>query len=326
MSSPTRVLSSPLLTEATRRRKRSSPAIILSSKKYKHLTSSVGVMEESDYESSVETVDTVDTLSLSQPCQPSESSPTKQSTKKKPPGRPSIYNQLLSALNDKNSPLLNALVNAVGEKVKAVVKSEMAVLNEKVSSLNEQITKKDETIDKLSTQVNDLSNRVQELEQYSRRNAVVLSGVKESPGENTDAIMLDVANRVLNIDLQPHEISRSHRIPGGPPRPDAHVNPRPIVIKFATYNIRKRVYDARRQLMSTHSSSEKLYINEHLTRERSRLFYSARQKVKDKTLLNAWTSDGRILVRDNNNKVHKIACEDDLHQFTHSSGATVQSN
>ena len=32
-----------------------------------------------------------------------------------------------------------------------------------------------------------ISNRVQELEQYSRRNAVVLSGVKESPGENTDA-------------------------------------------------------------------------------------------------------------------------------------------
>ena len=106
--------------------------------------------------------------------------------------------------------MLNALVNAVSEKVKAVVKSEITVLNENVTSLNEQITKKDETINKLPTQVNDLSNRVQELEQCSRRNAVVLSSVKESPGENTYAIMLDVANRVLGLfrpDRQMHRLT-----------------------------------------------------------------------------------------------------------------------
>ena len=53
----------------------------------------------------------------------------------------------------------------------------------------------------------------------------------------------DRANNKLNIKLEPHEISRSHR-PG--PLRNGSVRHRNIVVKLAIYNIRKRIYDVRR--------------------------------------------------------------------------------
>ena len=55
-----------------------------------------------------------------------------------------------------------------------------------------------------------------------------------------------------------------------------------------------------------------VYINEDLTRHRADLFRSARQLVKNKSLLSAWSFDGRIFVKLPDNTKRQIHSKEDL--------------
>ena len=54
------------------------------------------------------------------------------------------------------------------------------------------------------------------------------------------------------------------------------------------------------------------YTNEDLTRHRADLFRSARQLVKNKSLLSAWSFDGRIFVKLPDNTKRQIHSKEDL--------------
>ena len=144
-----------------------------------------------------------------------------------------------------------------------------------------------------------LESDIEELQQYGRRNAIVVSGLPENQNENTGELILNLAKDKLNVNLEQYEISRSHRL--GPPRNPSE-NPRNIVVKFVSYNVRRRIYEARKSLNRSVRGS--IYICEHLTRFRSNLYYEARQLLKRGKVKYAWTSDGRVLVRDHAGKAY----------------------
>ncbi|XP_060607402.1 uncharacterized protein LOC132759606 [Ruditapes philippinarum] len=65
----------------------------------------------------------------------------------------------------------------------------------------------------------------------------------------------------------------------------------------------------------SHIASSKLRglsVNEDLTRMRAALFNKIRQLAKEQYILSAWTYDGIVMVKDRNNKIHRILCEKDL--------------
>ena len=68
-------------------------------------------------------------------------------------------------------------------------------------------------IDSLENTVEDLQYKLDEYEQYSRREALRFSGIKENGDEKTDNIITTICNNVLKVDppLQPSDIARSHR-------------------------------------------------------------------------------------------------------------------
>ncbi|VDI31329.1 Hypothetical predicted protein, partial [Mytilus galloprovincialis] len=55
-----------------------------------------------------------------------------------------------------------------------------------------------------------------DLEQYTRRQSIRIAGIPEIFFESTDDEVLKFSNDVLNSQLEPGEIDRSHRV--GPPR------------------------------------------------------------------------------------------------------------
>ena len=66
------------------------------------------------------------------------------------------------------------------------------------------------------------------------------------------------------------------------------------------------------------SDSESLsgvFINEDLTRIRSKLFFDARSLVRAKKLLASYSSDGKIFVQDEANKRHVIGTHEELRKF-----------
>jgi hypothetical protein len=50
----------------------------------------------------------------------------------------------------------------------------------------------------------------------------------------------------------------------------------------------------------------KTFVNEDLTKIRSELLYEARQLVKIKVILGAWTTDGIIIVKSSKETIHRI--------------------
>jgi hypothetical protein len=150
---------------------------------------------------------------------------------------------------------------------------------------------KDRLIKELENKVSILERKLEDSDQYSRRNCLKITNIAEQANEDTDAIILDMA-KAMDVDIKPQDISRSHRLPT---RNKKKKN-RDIVIRFVTYNKRKKYYDAKNKLKDI-NRYKNVYINEHLTQQRTELFWMCRNYVRDKKLIGTWTRDGRIAIK-----------------------------
>ena len=87
---------------------------------------------------------------------------------------------------------------------------------------NESLSSVKKDIGELKSQVSDTSRQVDELNQYSRRNCILIHGINQSPNENVDSIVLQVIHEKLNLkDIGLSHLDRCHRI--GSPRRAADI-------------------------------------------------------------------------------------------------------
>ena len=116
---------------------------------------------------------------------------------------------------------------------------------------------------------------------------MLIHGIKEEKDENTDNVVIKFIQDDLQEEINIEDLDRTHRI--------GKVNngkSRPIIVKFARYNVRKKVFHNKRKLEGKNMS-----ITESLTKCTSRL-----NEARDLyNLNNIWTYDGRIMVKDENN-------------------------
>ena len=176
-----------------------------------------------------------------------------------------------------------------------------------VRDLTEIVKRKDKRINDLEVKVRELEAKNDELEQYSRRNSLRISGIPEDPFEDVSEKTLELIKTDLGKkDFTISAIDRVHRV--GTKTNGAQ--PRSILVKFATYRERAAVYKRRSSLKDRVGAS--IYINEDLTKSRATLLYKARKAKKDKTILDCWTADGNILVKDWRGRVANIRHEEDL--------------
>ena len=111
-----------------------------------------------------------------------------------------------------------------------------------------------ETVDLLSQKLSESEMRCDELEwrnddleQYTRRQSIRIAGIPEKLSENTDDEVVKFATKVLNIQFEPDEIDRSHRV--GPPRdPAENPKPREIIVRFVSYKSRQKLLRAKKTM------------------------------------------------------------------------------
>ena len=143
-------------------------------------------------------------------------------------------------------------------------------------------------------------------DQYSRRNTLRISGFKENTGENTDTIIMNMTS-TIGCDLLINKIDRNHRFG----KPDAtKIKHREILIKFTSYRARKKLYTMKKYLKENGYGG--VFLNEDLTRTRSKVLFEARKVVKSDRVKGAWSADGNILIKDFADKVHRLSSVDDL--------------
>lgn len=86
------------------------------------------------------------------------------------------------------------------------------------------------TVSAFQTQVRDTSKAVDDLEQYGRREMLEISGIPETPSENTNALVEKVCSQ-LEVRVCPNDISASHRLPR------TKKGSGPIIVKFVQQDL-----------------------------------------------------------------------------------------
>ena len=142
--------------------------------------------------------------------------------------------------------------------------------------------------------------RLEDIENYSRRNCVIISGVPENTGESTDRLVVDVG-KTAGLNLTNDCLDRSHRLGRAQPG-----KTRPIIAKFLSYNTRQKLFDSRKELSAenvknhpslTRSVVSRVFISECLSPRNQHLLFVARQLRKKKALWAAYTTNGRVKVK-----------------------------
>lgn len=182
-----------------------------------------------------------------------------------------------------------------------------------ISSLKAENAKLAAKCEVLETKLAQCVSANDDLEQYSRRNCLRISGVPQHDDESTDNIVLEIAKKI-NANTNLTDIDRTHRVGSNAVKD--------IIVKFTSYRSRREFFSKRKTLKdSPDQRYRRVFINENLTASRNKLLYEARQLVKAKRLLSAYSMDGRIFVFDDKKHRHLISCLADLDKFKSNSAS-----
>ena len=178
----------------------------------------------------------------------------------------------------------------IGTMVTNIVDGVLHGLQDRIDILKKQNAELKKQNTELTARVNALESQADKAEQYSRRNCRRVSGFDEKEKGNTDRIILCMAANI-GSDLRIHvqDLDRSHRV--GNPNNTKRTRPLDIIVKFATYHSRNELYNLRTKLKE--NGYEGIFMNEDLTKKRSKYLYEARLLVKAKSIgsMVVWWND-----------------------------------
>lgn len=174
---------------------------------------------------------------------------------------------------------------------------------------------------KLRAELVNAVDRLDHLEQYSRYNNLIISGVPEREGENLPDIVSSISS-CIKSPIELSDIDAIHRLPQKQTlRNDNKSHTKAIIVKFVSRLTRDRVIGAARlyrrsangHALSVPNVSDNVYINEHLTAKNMDLLMRVRNLAKEKTYKYVWTRNSTIYVRrDDRAKVLSIKSVADL--------------
>ena len=216
---------------------------------------------------------------------------------------------LISAFDDKE--VMRKLARVLRTAKQELV-SHIDDLKGEVRALRASLAERDEKIEALNQEVRQLRDNSDALEQYGRRSSLRISGIPEEEEEDSTAVVVSLANEVLELDppLQPTDIDISHRL--RKPRNARQGIPAPIIVRFMTRKDRYRVISERKKLKNYNEDKQiKVYINEDLTTTKAQLFAKVRKLHKNQFFKQVWTFNGNVKVTDLQGHVKSINNLDD---------------
>ena len=130
----------------------------------------------------------------------------------------------------------NKNVHIKGEKQLVDLAEFVKFMTSKFDKLEKDWKEKEKIINNLKGEVSYLSEKLGKLEesidaqqQYSRRNCLLLHGIEETKGEDTDNIVLEVLNDDMGSNILKTALDGSHRIGN----PKIKKKSRPIILNLS---------------------------------------------------------------------------------------------
>ena len=178
-------------------------------------------------------------------------------------------------------------------QVESVLKENKG-LKSKVKLLEDDLSKSKAYSKEMEQRLDDVEGRHDDLEQYTRKFNLVIHGISEREDEDNVENVIELG-KLLNVNLTRNDIDIVHRM-----NTKSKNQPRPIIVRFSSYNAKNQLYKARiklRNLFSQALGPGKIYINENLTSWRAELFREVRKVKKKYQNGKAWTVDGKIFFK-----------------------------
>ena len=215
------------------------------------------------------------------------------------PDIPTDWEKLMDTLSDDNQTLVKILSKILSDKVTEQIQDLKDILAEK----DKEIVELKKANKLLKSSIQDLELRMDELEQYSRRDCVVITGKGLPPEEENEKaveVIIKTTKEKLGVDIKPQDISVAHRL--GKPRSQATAQnasssgspsrPRPIIVKLVRRSLK---YDL---IHACINKKTDLSVNESLTPRRMTLMRSilAVRKVHKAKFKQCYSNEGRIYI------------------------------
>ena len=179
----------------------------------------------------------------------------------------------------------------------------MDYLKSKIDDLSESLSAKDVQIADLENKVENLENKLDGYEQYSRRSNLRFLGIEEIVSDDQlEDTVIDIVNKQMCVSppLQAGDIVLGHRV--GVKLHSTEIDrPRPVLVKFQSERRRDEVFRQRSKLKTSANKDR-----------RARLAYDARNLRKLGTILDTWTYNGKILIKDRKNKIFVVSTKSDF--------------
>ena len=218
--------------------------------------------------------------------------------------------------------------------------SEIKDKDDHILELEHSLAKKHDEVNNLKSGLLDLGDKVNDLEQYSKRDNLLISGMRfiapysaavyGGAGNEHNATESNILPRDrdimaqnfvsfvrdnLKVEICVGDITDIHTMfdPDKAARTKTRTNnkPKPVltIVRFNNRRAREKILRARKTLKNTNNA---VYINEHLTKMNADLFRAAREAFNDKKLLGTWTMNGRVFIKKHDGRVSVVTSQAQL--------------
>lgn len=184
-----------------------------------------------------------------------------------------------------------SLINIIGKVIQVQFTTYLNKLDMINSVKDEKIALLESKVSALEHQVTGLQDTIDDVDQYERRDTVIISGPSlpdESTHENPTDLIVNTIKQNLHINMTHSDINVAHRL-----GPKQQGKKRAIIVKL--HNRAKKP----ELVQACITVKPQLYINESLTPKR-RSIYSVVRKIRSQhkhLFQQCYTSDGKIIVK-----------------------------
>lgn len=215
------------------------------------------------------------------------------------------------------------------------VKKTVTELSDEVSSIKESMQFHSDQFDDLKNQVDTLTTRtkktdisvssitnleskIESMEQQARQCNLEITNLPERRNENL-LTLLEAIGKTIGCNISKSDIVSVHRVPQALPD---NKRPKNIIAKLTTRTLRDNILSSYRlnknkTITSTQlgvsGTTEKVFLNEHLTLKNKQLFRKVRDEAKKHDYKYTWIKNATILVRKSDTSpVFAVRSEKDL--------------
>ncbi|KAK8372923.1 hypothetical protein O3P69_018355 [Scylla paramamosain] len=183
-----------------------------------------------------------------------------------------------------------SLVNIIGKVIQSQFDTYLIKLDKLNNAKDEKISYLESKVSALEIKVTELQDTIDDVDQYERRDTVIISGPSlpdESTHENPSDQIVNTIKQHLHINMTPSDINVAHRL-----GPKQQGKKRPIIVKLQNRAKKSELVHA------CITVKPQLYINESLTPKRRSIYTVVRNiRAQHKHLFQlCYTSDGKIIL------------------------------